>query len=160
MDLERFEKIIQLRVYPGFHFVDNSGKRMPFARLGRPISQSKVALISTGGFHLKDDKPFDTGDKTGDTTFRIVPCDAAISDLSISHTHYKHDYVLADLNCGLPSQILMEMEKEGLIGEFFKDIYTFCGYIINTDGLVNKTAPEIASLLNAEQVDAAILAPT
>ncbi|MEE8573946.1 MAG: selenoprotein B, partial [Thermodesulfobacteriota bacterium] len=43
---------------------------IPFTKLTRPISECKVALVTTAGVHLKTDTPFGTASPDGDFTFR------------------------------------------------------------------------------------------
>jgi len=50
---------------------------IPWAPLRKPISESTVALISTGGVHLRSDRPFNVN---GDTTYRIIPKETAPSE--------------------------------------------------------------------------------
>lgn len=160
MSLQDVEKYLQTKVDPNFQFVDNRGKDIPFARLTKPISEAKVAFISSGGFHLKEESAFDTEDPLGDVSFRKIPKSAKMEDLSIAHTHYKHEYVLADLNCALPLEILNELEETGIIGQLAETNYSFMGYILKIDELMNETALQAATLLKEENVEAVILAPT
>lgn len=160
MSLKDVEKYLQTKVDPSFQFVDNRGKAIPFTRLNKSISEAKVAFISSGGFHLKEEPAFDTEDPQGDASFRKIPKDAKLEDLGIAHTHYKHDYVLSDLNCALPLEILQELAEEGVIGQLADTNYSFMGYILKTDELINETALQVAMLLKEESVEAVILAPT
>ncbi len=43
---------------------------IPWTPLKQPLSQCKVALLTTGGVHLKTDPPFNMEDKEGDPTYR------------------------------------------------------------------------------------------
>jgi len=45
----------------------------PWTPLHQPLSACTVALVTTAGVHLKDDAPFDIGDKEGDPTYRVIP---------------------------------------------------------------------------------------
>ena len=39
----------------------------------KPLSESSLAIISTAGFYLEDDKPFDIDSALGDVSYRIIP---------------------------------------------------------------------------------------
>ena len=41
----------------------------PFAPLRKPLSEAKVALVTTAGLHLRGDRPFDSGDQS----YRVIP---------------------------------------------------------------------------------------
>lgn len=68
---------------------------IPWAPLRKPLSESTVVLLSTGGVHLRSDCPFNLH---GDPTFRIVPKDAQQADLAISHQAYDKTDALRDIN--------------------------------------------------------------
>lgn len=160
MDLKRIEKYIQKQVDSNITFPDFSEAKIPFTTLDKPISEAKVALISSGGFYkTEDDTPFDTEDALGEASFRRISRDATMEDLSIAHTHYDHKFVEEDLNAGLPLELLSEMAEEGLIGELSETNYSFSGYLLRFDEMLNKLAPQIAGELKGNQVDAVILSP-
>ena len=51
---------------------------IPWTPLRKSLSDSTVVLISTGGVHLRSDRPFNLN---GDPTFRIIPKDARPTSL-------------------------------------------------------------------------------
>lgn len=159
MDLKSTEAFLQKRIGSDFHFADYRGESIPFHQLGKPISQCKVGLISSGGFYLASQEPFDTEALRGDLTYRVLPNTVTLDDLSIAHTHYKHQYVLADLNCAFPIELLRQLETDGTIGEFSQSVYSFNGYLLDIPGLEKQLAVQIARDLKDNQVDAVILAP-
>lgn len=159
MDLKGLEKIIQKKISPSFEFSDYRGQEVPFARLARSMSAAKIAVISSGGFHLKEDVAFDTEDIMGDASFRRIPKGAQLVDLGIAHTHYDHKYVEEDLNCALPLEIMEQLAAEGAIGALAETNYSFMGYCLKVDELM-ENAQKVGTLLLDEHVEAAILAPT
>lgn len=82
---------------------------IPWAPLRKPLSESTVALISTGGVHLRTDHPFHLN---GDPTFRIIPKAARAADLAISHQAYGKTDALRDKNLVFPIERLRELESE------------------------------------------------
>jgi D-proline reductase (dithiol) PrdB len=159
MDLKSIEANVHRTGYSDFHFINNKGKQIPFINLNKPISECKIAFISSGGFHLKTEEPFDTEAPLGDITFRKIPSNATIKELSIAHAHYNHKYAIEDLNCALPLESLKQLEEEKSIGKLAEVNYSFCGFVLNLDGLKQDLSMQIARDLQKQQVDAVILAP-
>jgi hypothetical protein len=59
---------------------------IPWAPLGKPLSECTVALLSSGGIALKSDTPFDQdGERRnpwwGDPSYRIIPKTATEKDI-------------------------------------------------------------------------------
>lgn len=158
--LARMRELIRQKWVPDFEYVINSQDDIPWAPMRKRLSDCRVALISTGGFHLKNDPPFDADNPYGDPTYRVIPSAATRDDLGIAHTHYDHKYVNEDLNVAFPLAIFRQLEQEGIIGRLAENNYSFMGYLPVTDRLVNSTAPEVAGRLVADEVDAVLLVPT
>ncbi len=68
--------------YPPYHWVINIDA--PWTPLPKPLKDCRLALISSGGFYLKDHPPF----KDNDASYRLIPKDAhrAWSASSISYS--------------------------------------------------------------------------
>ncbi len=148
------EKIIgkAVELMPAKHY-----EAPEIAPVKKELKDSRVALITTAGVHLKVDKPFDT---TGsDPTYRVVPGDAMMEDLMITHGHYDDSQAHLDINVVFPIDRLKELKEEGMIGSIAENFYTFRGYIPKTRPLIKKSAPEVAEALVKDQVDIAILTP-
>ena len=62
---------------------------LPFARLQRPLSESRLALVTTGGVHLPDGPRFDIDDPGGDCSYREIPTDAEA--LTWTHAYHRPD---------------------------------------------------------------------
>ncbi|MBL8187435.1 MAG: hypothetical protein JNK38_05485, partial [Acidobacteria bacterium] len=58
------------------------------AKLSKPLSQSRVALVTTAGLRTPDQQGFDHSNKTGDPTFREIPTAIAAQTLIESHRSY------------------------------------------------------------------------
>jgi hypothetical protein len=70
-------------------------------RLTKPLGQSRLALVTTGGFVPPGGKPFSTG-KLGDPTYRDIPADVEVDRLEIYHPHYDHELPRRDINVLFP----------------------------------------------------------
>ncbi len=134
---------------------------IPFARLRKPLYQSKVALLTTGGIHLSSQQGFDMVNPEGDATYREIPGDVAIEQITITHKYYDHTDADADLNVIFPLTHFRDLVQKQVVGALASQHYGFMGHI---DGeqvpiLNGRTAPEVAAKLRADGVDFAFLTP-
>ena len=127
------------------------------ATVTKPREKSRVALITTGGIHLKNQAPFTP--KDGDHSFRLIPRNTPHSELTITHGHYDETDVRADVNCLLPMDRLEELVTEGYVASAAANHISFMGYIPDVGPLVKETAPEAARILLEDGVDIAVLTP-
>lgn len=134
---------------------------LPWAPFRKDLSKCKVALVTTAGVHLKNQKPFDMLDKDGDPTYRELPSDTPRGEYTITHDYYDHTDADKDINIVFPIDRLFEMRDEGAIGSLADLNYGFMGHIDarHIDTLVNKTAPEAAKKIKAQNVDVVLLTP-
>ena len=134
---------------------------VPFARPKKPLSEARVALVTTGAVHLPSQPPFDTSLKGGDSSFRVIPADADLGTLGIAHKSDAFDQTgfQADRNLGFPLDRLREMAARREIGALDERALSFMGSITAPGRLVRDTAPEAAALLEADAVDVALLVP-
>lgn len=51
----------------------------------KKLSECKVVLITSAGVRLKSQKPYDI--KNGDPTFRAIPFNIDLQDLTVNHGH-------------------------------------------------------------------------
>ncbi|MBI2906766.1 MAG: hypothetical protein HYX92_03805 [Chloroflexi bacterium] len=129
----------------------------PWTPLSKPLSQCKVAIVTTGGVYVDGDKPFDV---TGDWSFRVLPRGTARERFRIAHEKYDLTGVLEDINTVFPVDTLKELEASGAIGCLAETNYAFMGFIPQPEGLIGETAPEVARRLKADGVDAVVIPTT
>jgi len=134
---------------------------IPWTPVTRPLSASRVSLITTAGVHHKTQTPFDMQDPNGDPTYREIGSQSPLSDLMITHDYYDHADADKDLNIVFPLDRLHELQQEKLIGRVAVLHYSFMGHIdgphIST--LITRKAPEIARKLKDSGTDIALLTP-
>ncbi|MBI4197857.1 MAG: hypothetical protein HY533_01950 [Chloroflexi bacterium] len=136
---------------------------IPWAALRVPIRQAKVALLTTGGFYIQgQQEPFQTDgpEGLGDWSFRAIPKDTPRQRIGVSHAHYDLSGPREDINCVFPLDVFVELEREGVVGEFAQTTYSFMGYIQRPEALMSETAPEVARRLKGDGVDAVVLTST
>src|SRR5262249_503308 len=126
----------------------------PWAPLRKPLARDTVALISTGGVHLRSDRPFNLN---GDPTFRVIPKGVMSGDLTISHQAYDRTDALRDINLVFPIERLRELEAERVIGRLAEDHYGF-GLMGSAERLM-PSIKEVAWRISESGVDLALLVP-
>lgn len=124
-------------------------------------AKSRLALITTGGFHLKSQPPFDMKDRQGDPSFREIPAGAKPADISITHNYYDNRDAVRDINTVFPLERVRLLEQFCEIGKVNHRHFSFMGHISNRhlDTLINETAPCVAEKLREDSVDIALLTP-
>ncbi len=126
----------------------------PFVK-GKPLSQRRVAILSTAALQKRDDTVF----SRGETSYRIIPGDTAPDDIIMSHNSVNFDRsgFQQDLNVCFPLQRLHELVEEGFIGSVADYHYKVLGGVPpeRNEG----TARQIAELMKREGVDTVLLVP-
>ena len=138
-----------------------SGEAIPWSTLKKPLSDCKLALVTTSGVHHTKQEPFDMQDSDGDPTFRAITAATIGSNYHITHDYYDHSDAEKDLNIIFPLERLQELQKEGVIGQLADTHYSFMGHI---DGrhiatLIGQAAKEVAERLRQDEVDVVLLTP-
>ncbi len=126
-----------------------------------PLREASIALVTSAGVHLKHDQPFDMENPEGDASFRVIPGDTALGDLTITHDYYDHRAADRDVNCVFPLDRLRELAAAGRIGRVAPRHIGTMGHILGTEErrLVTETAPAIGRLLVDDGVDYVLAAP-
>ena len=140
--------------YPAYRWVVNDD--VPWTTLTRPLSECRVALLSSGGFYHKDHHPFHIKD---DTSYREVPKGANVDELRVVHFGYRTDDARRDPNCVFPIERIRELEAEGVIGEFADPAYSFMGGVYSARKVRDELAPRLVERLKAGAVDVFYLVP-
>ena len=65
---------------------------IPWSTLRRPLNQCRLALVSTAGFVLPGQTPFDPSIKGGDPSFREIPGDVDVTTLIDTHRSETFDH--------------------------------------------------------------------
>ena len=135
-----------------------------FSALATPLASCRVALLSTAGLALRDDRPFDQAGEErnpwwGDPSHRVIPRGTPGSALQCYHLHIDPRPIEEDLNCALPLERLEELAAAGVIGEVADAHYSIMGYLLDTAELERETVPQIAESMRAEGVEVALLVP-
>lgn len=123
----------------------------------KPMSEWKVAFLTTAGVHLKTQEGFDV--EAGDPSVRMIPSSTNHEDLMITHTHYDTADADKDVGCVFPMDTLQTLASENLIGSSAPTHYGMMGYIPDTARLEQESIPPILKQLKDEHVDVLLLSP-
>jgi len=134
---------------------------VPCTPLSKPLRECRVAVVSSAGFVLPSQEPFDTGIRGGDPSFREIPADTDVSSLVDLHRSetFDHADMRNDPNLVFPIDRMRELAARGRIGSPNRRHLSFMGGITAPGRLVKYTAPEAALELVRDEVDAALLIP-
>lgn len=122
---------------------------------GPPLSERRVAIVSSAGLVVRGERPF----RGGDADYRVIPAETRPDQLMFSHISINLDRsgFQEDWSVVFPLDRLRELAAEGTIGSVAATHYSFMGA---TDPVgMQDHAREVASRLKADQVDAVILSP-
>lgn len=124
---------------------------------GPPLKQRRIAVITTAGLHVRDDRPFAPG--AAATDYRVIPGSSAAGDLVMSHLSVNYDRTgyQQDANVVLPLDRLRELAAEGVIGSVADYHYSFMGAAPIRQ--LEPRARQLAGLLRQDRVDAVLLSP-
>lgn len=134
---------------------------IPWSPARIPPREASIALVTSAGVHLKGDRPFDMVNPQGDATFRVIPGESGLLDLTITHDYYDHRAADRDVNCVFPLERLRELAAARTIARVAPRHIGTMGHIFGMQErrLVSETAPAIARLLVEDRVDYVLAAP-
>jgi len=131
----------------------------PFVRPRRPLAESRLALVTTAGIHLRGDPPF-TG---GDQSFRAIPTATPSTEIVQSHASIGFDRTAfqRDINVVFPVDRVRELVADDVIGSLASTYYSFMGAQRPPyDTLLYDSGPEVARRLRADGVEVVFLTGT
>lgn len=134
---------------------------LPQAHLRKPLSASRVALVTTAGLVPPGGVPFDANVKGGDWSYRVIDGTADVRALEEWHRSESFDHagIERDRNLAFPLDRLRELAAQGVLGAVAPHHLSFMGSITAPGRLVKKSAPEAVDRLAADAVDVALLVP-
>ena len=124
--------------------------------LTKPLSDSKVGLICTGGIYSAGQTAFHFKD---DTTYRAIPTDVDVEDLRATHFAYDLTDARKDINVVFPVEQLRTMVDEGVIDSIAPDAYTLMGGIYSTRRVREELIPALVDRVLEDEVDVVLLVP-
>ena len=121
----------------------------------KPLSEAKVAIVTSASLHHEDDDDF----APSDTGYRILEKDRR--DIVVGHWSPNFDAsgVSADLNVVFPIDRLQELENQDVIGSVSDVHIAVAGNQFDLSGIRLDGGPAAAALLNKHEVDVVLLTP-
>ena len=146
---------------PGGHgaIADVRNESLAWTPPGKPLAECTVALVTTGGVHLRTQEPFDVMKEDGDWSLREIPADTPPGALMITHTHYNHLDADRDVNVMFPIERLAELAEKGVIGGVARTHFGMMGWVPDPRATVRDTVPAIVARARSENVDIVLLTP-
>ena len=126
---------------------------IPYTPFSGALEKSCVGVVTTAGAHLRTQDPFVL---EGDTSFRLIPADATIDQVTITHGDYDHADARADINCVLPLDVLRELVSHRQLGAITPE-HLSMGFSQAMRDIKERVAPEIAQIVRRWKPDAILL---
>ena len=124
--------------------------------LVKPLRDSKVALVASGGIYQVGQIAFHHRD---DTSHRRIPTDVATADLRISHFAYDKTAARTDPNVVFPIDALRRLVADGEVGSLTSHALTFMGGIYSQRRLREELIPDLTAEIEAMEPDVVLLVP-
>ena len=123
---------------------------------GPPLSERRVAIVTSAGLHRVGDPPF----STVDLSYRVIPGTTPARELTMTHSsiHFDRTGFREDTNVVFPIDRLQELSSEGAIGSVADYHYSLMGAGW-PPAAIEPTMRELAARLREDRVDAVCLAP-
>jgi D-proline reductase (dithiol) PrdB len=164
IDRNLYLDFLTRKVMKGWMEHETTPTEIPWTPLGKPLSECKVALISSAGVALRSDEPFDQdGERRnpwwGDPSYRLIPRGTRTEDVRLYHLHIDTSFGESDLDCVLPLDRLEELAAAGEVGSVTPTHYSFMGYLLKPEEFLQTSVPPMIARMKAEEVDVALLVP-
>lgn len=123
---------------------------------GPPVSERRVAIVTTAGLHRQSDRSFGIVD----AGYRVIPGDETGRSLVMSHASANFDRTgfQQDVNVVFPIDRLRALAEAGEIGSVAGFHYALMGATWQPPEM-ERSCREIAGLLKEDRVNAALLVP-
>jgi D-proline reductase (dithiol) PrdB len=168
-----WEHVIQGQVQGYSSKVEWTYPEGPFQPLKKPLSRSRLVLLTSSGHFVEGDDPQPLGVKNmtqeeavqrvkeflkEEPKLSAIPIDTPRERLRVRHGGYDIRGALRDPNVVFPLERLREMKKEGRVEELAPQAYSFVGACAQLR-LLKEAGPQWVAMLKQQSVDAAFLVP-
>lgn len=127
-----------------------------FNRPSKPLSESRVAIVTTAALRLADQDKFSGGDQS----YRVVPATTDGLIMGQISPNFDRSGFIIDPNVVFPIDRLREMAQEGSIGSLSERHIAFLGAQGESlSTIVMDTGPAAAKALKDAGVDVVLLTP-
>jgi len=142
--------------YDAYRWADNTDQPAAFVEPAKPLSESRVVLVASGGVYRVGDIGFTHKD---DLTHREIPMDCDVDDLRVTHFAYDQSNAKEDINSVFPIDALRALDAAGEIGSIADVGLTFMGGIYSQRRLGETLIPALVDRVNELEADIALFVP-
>jgi hypothetical protein len=128
----------------------------PFVEPTKPLAESRVALVASGGIYVAGQVAFHWKD---DFSFRVIESDTEPGDLRATHFAYDLEDARSDPNVVFPLETLRGLVRDGEIGGLGPHAYSFMGGIYSSRRVRDTLAPALVERLRTDDVERVLLVP-
>jgi D-proline reductase (dithiol) PrdB len=122
----------------------------------KPLSESRVALLSSAALRLAHQEPFIPRE---DFSYRRVPSEPSAGEIVIDHHSGIGRVPKQDPEIVFPRTALANLQMRGVIGSLAPFHFSFMGGLRDHGKIENELATAMANELKQVQVDLALLVP-
>jgi hypothetical protein len=133
-----------------------SPSKQAWSPVTKPISQSRIALLSSAALRLEDQEPFVPRE---DLSYRRIPADPVAGRIIIDHHSGISRVPKQDPEIVFPRTALASLTQQGIVGAISPFHFSFMGGVRRAQEIEDELAPAIAADLKKMAVDLALLVP-
>lgn len=141
--------------FPPYQWVASEGPP-PWTPVAKPLAESTLALIASGGIYEVGQRAFHFKD---DASYRAIDTSVATGRLRATHFAYDLTDARADPNVVFPIDALRGLVAEGRLGALAPQAFTFMGGIYSARRVRDELAPALVERVRAQRADLALLVP-
>jgi D-proline reductase (dithiol) PrdB len=142
--------------YDSYRWADKTDTPPAWTPIAKPLSESRVLLIGSGGLYRHGQIAFHTKD---DTSIRLINSNTPTDELRTAHFAYDQADARTDPNCVFPLDVLRKMVDDGEVGGLAQQSVAFMGGIYSTRKLEEETVPLLLEQCRAQEPDLVLLVP-
>lgn len=142
--------------YPAYRWYV-AADRPPFAPLKKPLSQSRLGVLTTSGCYVAGQVAYHYKD---DASIRLIPMDMPTDRLRFAHI--TENYLVnarRDPECLVPLTSLRALRDEGVVGELADSAISCMGGIYSQRRVREELIPQVEGVFKQQAVDVALLVP-
>lgn len=142
--------------YPPYQWF-HADQQAPFTPPPKPLSESRLGLVSTAGAYVPGQVAYYYKD---DTSIRPIPANTPTEKIHFSHV--TENYLVEareDPGCVFPGEALAKLRTEGFVGALADNYFSCMGGIYSQRRVREELIPALEDAIDAEQIDLLLLVP-
>jgi len=141
--------------YGEYRWANNPGTP-PWAPVTKPLADSRLALIATGGVYATGQVAFTHKD---DTSHREIQTNVEMNDLRVTHFAFDQTDARRDPNVIFPIEPLRSLVADGTLGSLTTHALTMMGGIYSQRRLGEELTPVLLDRVHEMDADLVLLVP-